>query len=69
MVADSKIYSELGYHYTKYSKENVEFHIDYHLEFQGRCKNLPYDGNLSMRKDPSTKVLVILDGEKAIFNK
>ena len=52
IVSEGKIYPELGYHDTQQSIKYVKCYIGDHFNFQETCKVLPYDGNLSVRKDP-----------------
>ena len=44
-----------------------EYHADGHPLFQKRCSLLPYGGNLSIRKDPTSKPLIILGQDECIF--
>ena len=57
-----KLDENVGYHYKQSGVEMVEFHV-----FQSRCDSLPYGGNLSVRKPPNTKPLMILGKNKCIF--
>ena len=69
MVSEGKIYKDLGYHYFQIIKEYVKFHVDDHIDFQSQCDHLPYGGNLSVRKDPQSKPIIILGQDEAIFTK
>ena len=51
----------------KDGNEFVEYHMDDHIDFENACKYLPYGGVLSLRKDPSSKPLMIIGQDEVIF--
>ncbi len=59
-----------GYHFTDESTGETmyEFHVDAHHSFQQRCKDLEFGGNLSVRKDPNSKIIISLGHDESIFN-
>ena len=67
MVQEGRIHPELGYHFFSEGVEYVEYHVDDHVDFQKACEHLPYGGNLSVRKDPNLKPLMILGQDEVIF--
>ena len=67
LVSQGEIDASVGYHYTQNGIEMVEFHVDDHILFQSKCDVLPYGGNLSVRKPPNTKPLMLLGQDECIF--
>ena len=67
LVRLGEVDENVGYHYKKDGVDMVEFHVDDHILFQSRCDSLPYGGNLSVRKPPNTKPLMILGQDECIF--
>ena len=59
-----------GWHYidSKTSKDMYEFHVDVHETFQSKFENHEYGGNLSIRKDPESKIILSFGHDEAIFN-
>ena len=61
LVSSGELEDSIGYHYTdKDNKQMVEYHVDKNILFETRCDDLPYGGNLSVRKPPATKPLMII---------
>ena len=50
------------------AQDIYEFHVDVHKDFQELCKSLEFGGNLSIRKDPRSKVIISLGHDECIFN-
>ena len=68
LVSSGELEESIGYHYTdKNNKQMVEYHVDDNILFQTRCDDLPYGGNLSVRKPPATKPLMIIGQDECIF--
>ena len=67
MVKEGKLDEKLGYNHVLNGIDMVEYHVDDHVEFQTACNNLPYGGNLSVRKPPHLKPLFILGQDECIF--
>ena len=67
MIEEGKLNPDLGYQYEKNGKQYVEHHVDDHIDFQSKCANLPFGGNLSVRKKPFDKPIMIIGQDKAIF--
>ena len=67
MVQNGDLLDELGYEYEKDGINMVEYHVDDHVSFQETCSSLPYGGNLSIRKDPNLKPLMINGQDEVIF--
>ena len=68
LVSNGELDEMLGYYYTdEENKEMYEFHVDDNILFQTRCDDLPYGGNLSVRKPPGTKPLMIIGQDECIF--
>ena len=59
-----------GWHYidSKTEMNMYEFHIDVHKTFQSKFEDHEYGGNLSIRKDPETKIILSFERDGAIFN-
>ena len=45
-----------------------EFHVDVHETFQSKFENHEYGGNLSIHKDPKSKIILSFGHDEAIFN-
>ena len=67
MIEDDMLDTKSGYKYTHNGTAMFEYHVDDHIIFQERCSRLPYGGNLSIRKDPNVKPLMILGQDECIF--
>lgn len=51
LISTGEIDKSIGYHYkTKDGIEMVEFHVDSHATFQNEYNNLPFGGNILVRK-------------------
>ena len=46
-----------------------EYHVDDHYAFQDECKNLQFSGNLSVRKSPEEKMVMMIGQDEAIMQK
>ena len=67
MIEKGELEKELGYHYTQNGIDYIEYHVDDHVHFQDIGNNLPYGGNLSVRKPHDCKPLMILGQDECIF--
>ena len=60
----------VGYHYVNPDTGDsmYEFHVDANKSFQTFSHTTDYGGNLSVRKDPNTKIIFSFGHDEAIFN-
>ena len=60
----------VGYHYVHpdTGESMYEFHVDANKSFQTFSHTTDYGGNLSVRKDPNTKIIFSFGHDEAIFN-
>ena len=63
---DGSLMEEHGFYNA--AQDIYEFHVDVHKDFQELCKSLEFGGNLSIRKDPRSKVIISLGHDECIFN-
>ena len=45
----------------------VEFHVDHHPDFQDLAEELPFGGDLSVRKPPNLKPAIVFGQDECIF--
>ena len=68
MVESGKLIKDSGYKYVDGTGiEMVEYHVDTLDDFQIRMNKTKYGGNLSIRKDPNDKPLIIFGHDECIF--
>ena len=67
MIEEGKVDPSLGYNYSQDGHDYVEYHVDNHPDFQDSGNKLLYGGKLSVRFDSTTKPLMILGQDEAIF--
>jgi hypothetical protein len=68
MIQKHELHDGMGHKFQKNdSTYHVELHVDDHPTFQDECNSLPYGGNLSVRKDPNVKPLLIMGQDESIF--
>ena len=56
-----------GYEYDQNNQKWYEYHVDDHLDFQERCKDLPFGGRLSVRMPKDQEPIMILGQDECIF--
>ena len=66
MVKNKELQKGMGYRYVKDKITYYECHVDCHEKFQERCAILPFGGQLSVRKDPNKKPIMMLGQDECI---
>ena len=68
MIKNKQLQKGMGFKYVKDGITYYECHVDCHEKFQERCAILPFGGQLSVRKDPKKKPIMML-GQDEYINK